>query len=255
MQDLKVTLVQLDQVWENKAANIDKYDVVFEHLEATNLILLPEMFQTGFSMNVEDLAENWEDSPSLKYLQNWSSKLNAAIYTSLIIRENKKYFNRGVFVEPNGLVTFYDKRKSFGLGGENLHFTEGNRESIVEYLGWKMNLQICYDLRFPEISRNFLVEDKPKYDVLLYVANWPQKRSYHWKSLLTARAIENQSYVVGINRYGEDKNGLSYSGDSMIVDALGKVECCLEFETVTSLTLIFDKLNEIRTNLPFLKDN
>lgn len=254
MQDLKVTLVQLDQVWENKEANIAKYDSIFENLEPTNLILLPEMFQTGFSMNVEELAENWEDSPSLKYLQNWSSKLNAAIYTSLIIRENKKYYNRGVFVEPDGKVSIYDKRKSFGLGGENLYFTAGKDESIVEYLSWKINLQICYDLRFPEISRNYLIEERPKYDVLLYVANWPQKRSHHWKSLLTARAIESQSYVIGLNRSGVDKNGLSYSGDSMIVDALGTVESCLEFESVESSSLIFDRLNEIRTNLPFLKD-
>lgn len=254
MQDLRVSLVQLDQIWENKEANFAKYDSIFQKLESVDLILLPEMFQTGFSMNVDELAEDWNNSASINYLKNWSSKLNAAVYTSLIIRENGKYFNRGVFVEPNGLVSIYDKRKSFGLGGENLHFTAGNSASIVEYLGWKINLQICYDLRFPEISRNYLVEDKPKFDVLLYVANWPSKRSHHWKSLLTARAIENQAYVIGVNRYGEDKNGLSYSGDSMLVDALGTVESCLEFESVVSSSLIFDRLNEIRTNLPFLKD-
>jgi predicted amidohydrolase len=254
MQDLRVSLVQLDQIWENREANFAKYDSIFQKLVSVDLILLPEMFQTGFSMNVDELAEDWNNSSSINYLKNWSSNLNAAIYTSLIIKENSTYYNRGVFVKPDGTIAIYDKRKSFGLGGENLYFTAGKDESIVEYLGWKINLQICYDLRFPEISRNYLMGNEPKFDVLLYIANWPSKRSHHWKSLLTARAIENQAYVIGVNRYGEDKNGLSYSGDSMIVDALGNVECCLEFESVYNSTLIFVKLNEIRTNLPFLKD-
>ncbi len=254
MQDLKVTLVQLDQVWEDKAANFAKYNSIFERLEPTNLIVLPEMFQTGFSMNVEELAEIWEDSPSLQYLQNWSSKLNAAFYTSLMILENGKFFNRGVFVKPTGEISIYDKRKSFSLGGESLHFTAGNKERIVEYLGWRINLQICYDLRFPEIARNFLINELPKYDALLYVANWPSKRAHHWKSLLIARAIENQSYVIGVNRYGTDGNNLDYSGDSTTINPIGEIDNMISEEGYFSLVLEKEVLFQARKNLPFLKD-
>ena len=254
MQDLKITLCQIDQVWENKTANFDKYALCFQAEPDTDLFVLPEMFQTGFSMNVQELAENWNNSPSLEFLKSWSKETKAAIYTSLIIEENGLYFNRGVFVQPNGTIDFYDKRKSFGLGNENQFYTAGNKETIVEYKGWKIMLEICYDLRFPELVRNYHVDGKPKYDVLLNVANWPERRIEHWKALIRARAIENQSYAIGVNRVGSDASNLTYNGQSACIDALGDGVYLQKEEKAQPFILSFDKLHEIRTNLPFLKD-
>jgi predicted amidohydrolase len=222
MQDLNVTLVQIDQIWEDKQANLSKYHEVFSKLNSTDLIVLPEMFHTGFSMNVSELAEEWKKSSGLNILKNWATKLNSAFYTSLIIQDDKNFFNRGVFVFPDGSIEFYDKRKSFGLGGEDQFYKAGNQEKIVEYKGWKINLQICYDLRFPELIRNRLEKNhEPAYDVLIYVANWPEKRIAHWNALLKARAIENQCYVLAVNRVGKDGNNLVYSGNSSIINAVG----------------------------------
>jgi predicted amidohydrolase len=257
MQDLNVTLVQIDQIWEDKQANLSKYHEVFSKLNSTDLIVLPEMFHTGFSMNVSELAEEWKKSSGLNFLKNWATKLNSAFYTSLIIQDDKNFFNRGVFVFPDGSIEFYDKRKSFGLGGEDQFYKAGNQEKIVEYKGWKINLQICYDLRFPELIRNRLEKNQePAYDVLIYVANWPEKRIAHWNALLRARAIENQCYVLAVNRVGKDGNNLVYSGNSSIIDALGEnlAESNLEIETISTKNLSKNNLLEIRKNLPFLKD-
>jgi omega-amidase len=254
MQDLNVTLIQVDQVWENKQANFNKYEGYFSQLNETDLIVLPEMFHTGFSMSVDVLAEEWEDSVGLDFLRNWSSKLDSAIYTSLIIRECSNYFNRGVFVYPNGTVSYYDKRKSFGLGGEDKFYTAGDKEIIVEWKGWKINLQICYDLRFPELIRNRVVNVSAAYDLLLYVANWPEKRITHWDALLCARAIENQCYVVGVNRVGVDGNNLIYSGGSQIINMFGVKE--IDFllgDCMVNHELSNHKLNQGREQLPFLE--
>ncbi len=256
MQDLKVSLVQIDQVWENKKANYSLYESCFQQIENSDLVILPEMFHTGFSMNVSELAEDWEDSDGLTFLKIWANKLGSAIYTSLIIKEESNYFNRGVFVYPNGDVVKYDKRKSFGLGGEDKFYTAGNEEVIVEWKDWKINLQICYDLRFPELVRNRIENESAAYDVILYVANWPQKRISHWLALLKARAIENQCYVVGVNRVGNDGNNLEYSGDSIVFDALGETKKSVKDSgnQVISAILNCEDLNAIRSNLPFLKD-
>lgn len=254
MQDLKVTLVQANQKWEDKLANFENYSRLLKSIEhQTDLIILPEMFDTGFSMNIQ-LAESWENNSSLDYLIELAAEYNTAIYTSMMAKVDDTIFNRGVFVFPTGYVQTYDKRKSFGLGGEDKYYTSGNKETIVEFRGWKINLQICYDLRFPEIARNYEVNGIPKYDLLLYVANWPAKRAEHWKSLLIARAIENQSYVIGVNRVGVDKKELIYSGDSICVDSLGELMVQLENETVFTTTLSKLTLNNTRTSLPFLKD-
>jgi predicted amidohydrolase len=196
------------------------------------------------------------DSVSIKWLKDLASKKNAAIYTSMIVRENGQFFNRGLFVEPNGTITAYDKRKTFGLAGEDLTYSAGTEERIVHFKGWNLQLQICYDLRFPEIVRNRIAPNQsPAYDVILYIANWPARRNEHWKALLKARAIENQSYVVGVNRVGEDANGLSYSGDSQVLDALGSVNFCeAGNEEVKIVTLLNENLNSTRELLPFLKD-
>ena len=254
MQDLKITLCQIDQVWENKPANYEKYIACFESQPHSDVFVLPEMFQTGFSMNVELLAEKWKDSPSLDFLKEWSKKTDAAIYTSLIVEENKCFYNRGVFVQPNGEVVKYDKRKSFGLGKENQFYQSGKTEVIVEFRAWKFMLEICYDLRFPELARNYHINGCPRYDVLLNVANWPERRIEHWKALIRARAIENQCYAIGVNRVGADGSNLIYNGQTAFFDALGEGTFLDKNEFSQQVTLSFTNLKEIRSNLPFLKD-
>lgn len=255
MRDLKITMVQAHQIWEDKTANL----IHFENLIAsvsTDLIIFPEMFHTGFSMNPEILAETMTESQGLDWLKRIASEKNAACYTSLIIAENESYYNRGVFVEPSGKTTIYDKRKRFALAGEDAVFSEGSKTTIVEYKDWKINLQICYDLRFPEICRNEIKEETTMYDVLIYVANWPERRKNHWNSLLVARAIENQCIVIGVNRIGDDANSLSYSGNSVIIDALGEITTTTNEHEEMIVTSVISKKNllEVREKLPFLKD-
>jgi predicted amidohydrolase len=207
-------------------------------------------------MNVEELGEEMENSIGINWLRQIASEKKSAIYTSLIIKENNRYYNRGVFVYPDGQIETYDKRKSFGLAGEDKYFTAGTEKKVLEYKGWKIQLQICYDLRFPEIARNKIESNLfPTYDVLLYVANWPEKRNLHWKTLLRARAIENQCYVIGVNRVGVDGKELNYSGDSIVVDALGNEnECTPSCEKLLKIKLQKENLDKIRRDLPFLKD-
>jgi omega-amidase len=256
MQDLKVSLVQANQIWENKQSNLDNYTRLIKEIHETDFIILPEMFHTAFSMNAESFAEKMDDSLGINWLKEKANEKNAAIYTSLIIEENNHYFNRGVFVYPTGEIKTYDKRKSFGLAGEDRVFTAGNSKTIVEFRDWKIQLQICYDLRFPEIARNTIDEDRnPLYDILVYVANWPEKRRIHWETLLAARAIENQCYTIGLNRVGEDGKGLIYSGDSQICDALGNIQKLTpHIEEVKTFEISKLELEKIRKDLPFLKD-
>jgi predicted amidohydrolase len=256
MQDLTITLIQTKQFWEDKVSNFTHFESILTHIGVTDLIILPEMFHTGFTMNAMDFAENYTDSTAIKWLKNMALLKKAAIYTSLIIYDQNYFYNRGIFIEPNGKLTYYDKRKLFTLAGEEKVYRSGQERKIVEYKGWRLQLQICYDLRFPEITRNSLVKNKPLFDILLYVANWPERRATHWKSLLFARAIENQSFVVGLNRVGEDGKGLTYSGDSMVINANG--ECISSIlphkESIQTLTLSMNTLLEFRQQLPFLKD-
>lgn len=255
MQDLNISIVQADQFWEDKNKNYDNYAQLLKDVSC-DLILLPEMFNTGFSMNVSELAEEWKSGYAFSWLKDMAIQKEAAIYTSLIVKENDETFNRGVFVHPSGRINYYDKRKSFGLAKEDLHYSSGNKETVVNYLGWKIQLQICYDLRFPELVRNRIESDgKPAYDVILYVANWPDKRSVHWNSLLKARAIENQCYVAAANRVGIDHNNLSYSGYSQILDPLGEnVAVLRNKEGVISDQIKKETIQLIRNTLPFLKD-
>ena len=254
MQDLTVALVQADQVWENKIANFNNYLRLTDDIEA-DLIILPEMFNTGFTMNTAGMSEPFDESASIDWLKEFSSSKNSAVFTSLIIEYGGSFFNRGVFITPEGELTTYDKRKTFSLASEDEYFSSGNSEVILDYKNWKINLQICYDLRFPELIRNKLINGQPAYDLLLYVANWPEKRSKHWKALLPARAIENQSYVVGVNRVGTDDKGTTYSGDSVLVDALGNCDWLKSSEEqVSTFVINKNELNRIREMLPFLKD-
>lgn len=255
MRDLRITLVQANQIWEDKQANLHQFEQLISGV-STDLIVFPEMFHTGFSMNPEKLAESMTESQGLSWLKRIAAQKNAACYTSLIIEENNCFYNRGVFVEPTGKITVYDKRKCFGLAGEDLIFSAGKSSTIVVYNGWKINLQICYDLRFPEICRNEVKDETALYDVLIYVANWPERRKHHWNSLLVARAIENQCFVVGVNRVGTDANALSYSGNSVVVNALGEAEATTNENTEQIVTIAIGKesLMETREKLPFLKD-
>lgn len=257
MQNLRVSLVQTKQYWEDIPANLDYLSQKMEAITATDLILLPEMFQTGFSMNVTLFAEKPENSPSLNWLKQESAKHNAAIYTSMIVEVAGKYYNRGFFVKPDGSFVQYDKRKLFRMGHEDDYFTPGNKPVVVEWKGWKINLQICYDLRFPELSRNFIKADgEANYDICLYVASWPERRAHHWKTLLPARAIENQSFLCGINRVGTDGKELVYSGDSMAYNALGEslVELVSYEEIIHQIEFSKADLDQIRKSLNFLRD-
>lgn len=256
MQDLKVALVQTNQFWEDKAANYSHFEAHLKNVAPdTDLIILPEMFNTGFSMNVSVLAEKM-DGNAINWLKEKAKKHDAAIVASLIIEENNDFFNRMVFIEPTGEVSHYDKIKLFGIAKENHYYSPGKEKKIISYKGWKILLQVCYDLRFPELARNKINESgKANYDLLLYVANWPEKRNLHWKSLLQARAIENQVYVVAVNRVGTDKNQLSYSGDSSVISPLGEIEKIVEYdEKVINTALNAKKIKETREKLPFLKD-
>lgn len=255
MRDLRITLVQSNQIWEDKQANLHHFEQLISGV-STDVIVFPEMFHTGFSMNPEKLAEKMTDSQGIAWLKKIAAEKSAACYTSLIIEENNCFYNRGVFVEPTGKITVYDKRKCFGLAGEDLVFTAGKNTAIVDYNGWKINLQICYDLRFPEICRNEVKDETALYDVLIYVANWPERRKHHWNSLLVARAIENQCFVVGVNRVGTDANTLSYSGNSVVFNALGGAEAITNENTeqIVTITISKESLTETREKLPFLKD-
>lgn len=257
MQDLKVTLVQCSQFWEDKTANLKHFDSLLESEINTDLIVLPEMFHTGFSMNPSALAEKPANSQAVQWIKAKAKQKNAAFYTSFIALENGCYYNRGIFVFPSGEMEIYDKRKLFSLAGEDAVFSPGTTEQIVHYKGWKIQLQICYDLRFPEIARNRWIEpERPAYDILLYVANWPEKRATHWNALLVARAIENQCFVIGVNRVGLDGKELTYTGDSVVVDAIGNriYLAAAGQEIVETVTLQKENLVETRKQLAFLKD-
>jgi omega-amidase len=255
MQDLTIALVQTNQFWEDKEKNLEHFQQLTSQItNPLDILIFPEMFDTAFSMNTS-LANDWPESKSMQFLKDLSRTKNTAIYTSMMVKDGGKFVNRGVFVTNQGEIWHYDKRKSFGLGGEDQFFTAGKRETIINYKGWNINLQICYDLRFPELSRNRLINGKAAYDLLLYVANWPQKRALHWKTLLCARAIENQCHVIGVNRVGQDGNNLSYSGDSISCGPLGEmVSCSPNLTEILTVHLNYQKLLNDRKALPFLKD-
>lgn len=245
---INVTLIQSDIIWEDRISNLKKYQEKIDQVESTDLIILPEMFTTGFSMSPKDISEKM-DGETIQWMKANASKINSAICGSIIIEEDGKYFNRFIWVNPDGSIHQYDKRHLFSFAGENENYTPGNEKVIIEYKGWKICPLICYDLRFPVWSRNS--ED---YDLLIYVANWPDKRKSAWKSLLTARAIENQCYVIGVNRVGKDSKNY-YSGDSSLINALGEtLYTNSHIEEIYSNTISKYDLNKVRTQLPFLND-
>lgn len=251
MKDLTVTVVQADLVWEDVQANLKSFSKKIEDLSAqTDLIILPEMFNTGFSMDPKRLSEEM-DGPTMTWMANMADLKHASIAGSLIIQEDGHYFNRFVWMHPGGMYQTYDKRHLFTMAGEHHHYVRGEDRLKIKYKGWRICPMICYDLRFPVWSRN-----NGFYDLLIYVANWPDKRAYDWRTLLAARAIENQAYVVGVNRVGIDGNNHHYSGHSAIIDpgwhkVLWQQE---EKEAVHTQVLSAKHLLKVREQLPFLAD-
>ncbi|MGK9041238.1 amidohydrolase [Rhizobium sp. SA279] len=247
-KDLRVTLVQADLAWENIERNLQQFDRHLDGIEATDLIVLPEMFTTGFSMNPK-VAEPM-DGQAVNWLLETARRHDADIVGSVAIAEDGRYFNRLIWARPDGTLIHYDKRHLFTYAGEHEHYTPGQAQQLIELKGWSIAPFICFDLRFPVWSRN-----RGQYDAAIYIASWPARRASHWKTLLPARAIENQSYVIGVNRIGIDGNDLSYDGDSMVIDPLGEI--CFHANvkaTVHQQRLSRQLLDETRTKLPFLRE-
>ncbi len=251
MRDLRVTMVQSMLHWEDAGANRAMFGEMLKPLEgATDLVVLPEMFTTGFTMRSVDMAENM-DGPTVDWMRAMSSEIGAAIYGSIIIQHEGRSYNRGLFVQPSGHIAYYDKRHLFRMAEEHHHFSPGRERVVVEYLGWRILPQVCYDLRFPVFSRN-----RNDHDLALYVANWPQARRYPWSQLLIARAIENQIHVVGVNRVGMDGKGIHYSGDSVVINARGEIvqACTVSQEEMITTTLSIQELIEFREKFPAFLD-
>lgn len=254
MSSLHISFIQTHLFWEDKIANLSMLEEKIHSItEKTEIVVLPEMFSTGFSMNPSALAETM-DGPTVNWMKKIAANKKIILTGSIIIQENDQYYNRLLWVLPNGTIGHYDKRHRFAFAGEDQHYSRGNKRLIAQVKGWKIHLQICYDLRFPVWARQQSTHE-PEYDLLLYVANWPERRNHAWKTLLTARAIENQSYVIGVNRVGEDGNGIYHSGNSMVIDPLGEVLYHKEHdEDIYTIQLEKDTLTAIRTKFPFWKD-
>ena len=254
MSGLTITGIQTRLHWEDATANRKMFEEKIKSIQdKSEVIILPETFSTGFSMKPKELAESM-DGDTVTWMKEVSAEKKAIITGSVIIKENDSYYNRLIWMLPNGQFGAYDKRHLFNYGGEGAEFTSGTKRLIASVKGWKINLLVCYDLRFPVWARQQR-HDAPEYDLLIYVANWPDKRNHAWKTLLQARAIENQCYVAGINRVGYDGNNTYHSGDSMVVDPMGEVLYTkADEEDIFTVTLYKEKLEEVRSRLPFWKD-
>ncbi|MEP7255700.1 MAG: amidohydrolase [Ferruginibacter sp.] len=255
MPTLTITTIQSNLLWEEKSANLNILEKKIAGIEdKTEIVVLPEMFSTGFSMKPEQLAETM-DGETIQWMKRVSRENGIILTGSVIVEEKRNYFNRLIWMLPNGQYGQYDKRHLFAYAEEDKHYSPGNKRLIASVKGWKINLQVCYDLRFPVWARQQIKEEGPEYDVLIYVANWPERRSHAWKTLLCARAIENQCYVVGVNRVGNDGNNIYHSGNSLIIDPLGQVLYHMaDDEDVFTITLQKEKLEEVREKFPFWKD-
>lgn len=250
-EELKVVLIQTSLVWENPQANRDYFSSkIKETNSGTDVIVLPEMFTTGFTMNAKPLAETMEGE-TINWMKQIAAESGSAITGSLIIKENGNFYNRLLFITPQGELFQYDKKHLFTLANEQDHYSPGTKKLIVEYKGWKICPLICYDLRFPVWARN--VEN---YDVLIYVANWPEIRTKAWDILLQARAIENMAYCIGVNRVGKDGKDFNYVGHSAVYDPLGELVTTVNFENegLILTTLKKSHINDARKKLKFLED-
>lgn len=251
--NLKVTVFQAYIFWENIDKNLQNMTLRLSGgvREKTDLIVLPEMFNTGFTMNVHELAEDM-DGKTIQWLKKTARHYDCVVTGSLIIKENENFYNRMIWMEADGHYQFYDKHHLFAMGNEDDYYRPGDRQLTVNLKGWKIRLAICYDLRFPVWLRN---RKEDPYDILLLVASWPDKRSAHWRTLIHARAIENQSYVIAVNRVGHDGHQVYHGGHSMCIDPHGNtVYYKPEDEDLYTFSINYEELEKIRRQFPFLKD-
>lgn len=249
--ELHIAGIQTDLFWENPSKNLAFFEEKIDSLpEKTDLVVLPEMFTSGFTMTPENVAEKISGK-TVCWMQEIAAKKQLAITGSLVIKEKNNYYNKLIFIHPSGKIETYDKRHSFTLAGEDKVYNSGNKKLIVEYKGWKICPLICYDLRFPVWARN-----TENYDLLIFVANWPNTRIKAWDTLLKARAIENMSYTMGVNRTGKDNNDYEYSGNSLILNYLGEELSKLPKNEIgiISTTLVKKAQNDVRKKLGFLND-
>jgi omega-amidase len=252
MENLKITTYQGYLFWENPDKNLQNISLRLSGLRTnTDLIVLPEMFNTGFTMSAAELAEPMQGK-TMQWMESTAKKYECVVTGSLIISEDGKYYNRLIWMQPDGHYEYYDKRHLFALGKEHNTYTAGKKKLLVELKGWTICPMICYDLRFPVWMRN---DPDHLYDLLLIVANWPERRSLHWRTLIPARAVENQAYVIGVNRVGHDGNEVYHSGDSTCIDPNGNVVYYKrDEEDVYTFTINADELTKTRRALPFLRD-
>ncbi len=252
MEDLKVTIVQCPLHWENIEENLSSFTKRLVDIKSgdTHLIVLPEMFTTGFTMNAAAVAEP-EQGKALEWMKSTAAEKQSVVTGSVVIKEGDKFYNRMIWMRPDGTYESYNKRHLFRMAQEHHTYTGGNDKLIVTLNGWRIRPLICYDLRFPVWSRN-----RNDYDCLIYVANWPERRSFPWKHLLIGRAIENQAYVVGVNRVGADGTGLIYSGDSVVLNPKGEPlsKTVAHEESVETVTLSYTELEEFRKIFPVALD-
>ena len=249
--DLSLSFLQTDLLWEQKKENLQSIEKkILNHNSETDLIVLPEMFTTGFTMKPVVFYEK-HIGDTVKRMQSWAKEKQAAIVGSLVVEKGGAYYNRLYFVKPNGEYSYYDKRHLFRMAGEDKHYTMGDSHLLVEYKGWKILPLVCYDLRFPVWARNNV-----DYDLLIYVANWPERRSQAWKTLLKARAIENLSYVLGVNRIGDDGNGVYHSGDSALINFKGEKisKTKAHEENLETITISRKELLDFRQKFPAYQD-
>ncbi|KAA0990372.1 amidohydrolase [Dyadobacter aurulentus] len=250
-ETLSVALVQSDLYWEDVTANLSSLEEKIAQVpDAPDVIVLPEMFNTGFTMNTS-LAEPM-NLTTTRWMKQIAAQTKSLVIGSFTVSEGGDFYNRAVCMKPDSTFLYSDKRHLFTLGNEHLYYQPGSDRLMIEWKGWKITPLICYDLRFPIWSRNTASDP---YDILIYVANWPSKRAHAWNTLLKARAIENQCYVVGVNRIGEDGNGLKYQGDSVALDYLGEPACMLADKDVVKIVRFSkDDLDEYRTSFPVMLD-
>ena len=256
LPDLTLTIIQADLAWQDKKSNLLKFGDFFDKLNRqTDLIMLPEMFNTGFVIGQRSLAECM-DGPTIEWMHRQAAKFKCVITGSLAISENGNFYNRLVWMQPDGNCLTYDKRHLFRLGNENENFTQGNKKLVVELAGWKICPLVCYDLRFPVWSKNSWNDGAYQYDVLLYLANWPASRSFPYRQLLIARAIENLCYVAAVNRVGIDGKGVNHQGDSAILDFKGRhiTEIAPNKEGAETINLNFQQLKDFRNSFTFGMD-
>lgn len=246
---MKIAIIQQDIVWSDVNENIRKAESALDSQPGADLYVLPEMFSTGFCTHPEGIAES--DGLTLEWMKSKAAQVNAAIAGSVAVHEDGRYYNRFYFVKPDGETAYYDKKHLFTFGGEHEHFTAGDKRVVVEFRGVRILLEVCYDLRFPIWSRNH-----GDYDMILYVASWPTVRLAAWKSLLVARAIENQCYVAGVNRVGTDPSN-EYSGGSMVIDPYGKIIAACDDSVEMSVQAEVDMkmLEAFRQKFPVLNDS